>query len=82
MPPRGRLKQPLKKCYLVLHPDKQGFIKWMQRRQIMLDSDIYDECKAKVLEFWNVWKGTKDKLCEVGQGSYQVTSKLQFTRHK
>ena len=37
----------------------------------MLDSDIYDEFMAKVLEFCNVWIGTKDTLCEVGQGIYQ-----------
>ena len=68
---KRKIEAIAKKSDLVLHPDKQGLIKWSQKKQIVLDSDTYHQCKAEVLEFWHVWKGTKDKLCEVGPGTYQ-----------
>ena len=37
-------------------------------------STPYDECKAKVVDFFQVWKSTRDRICEVDQGICQNAS--------
>ena len=59
-----------KKTYLVLHPDREGFTQWLLKKQIMVDQLIYEECKAKVVEVFQVWQITRDRLGVVDQGNY------------
>jgi hypothetical protein len=56
---------------LVLHPDKDGFKQWLMKKKTTVDMITYEEGKAKVPNCFQVWKSTRDRLCEVDQGNYQ-----------
>ena len=61
-----------KKTYSVLHPDKDGFKQWRRKNNIIVSKTTYEEGKAKVVEFFQVWTRTRDRICEVDQGNYQT----------
>ena len=65
------------KTYLVLHPDKDGFNQWLMKQHIMVDQATYEEGKAKVVDFFQVWTSIRDIRCELDQGNYR---KAMFTR--
>ena len=42
--------------YLVLHPDKDGCSQWLLNNHITVDMVTYNEGKAKVADFFQVWE--------------------------
>ena len=57
--------------YLALYPDNDGFKQWLIKDNTTVDMITYEEGEDNVVDFFQVCKRARDRLCQADHGNYQ-----------